>query len=117
MAWQVILCDEFEPEFDALPSLLQDELLAHLKMLEAKGPLLGRLLVDTLKGCTLTNLKELRFSWNNQPFRYLFAFDPKRSAIVLVGGSKAGDKRFYEKMIPVAEQRFARHLKREGEKQ
>lgn len=86
-------------------------------MLEARGPLLGRPLVDTLKGCTLTNLKELRFSWNNQPFRYLFAFDPERSAIVLVGGSKAGDKRFYEKMIPVAEQRFARHLKREGEKQ
>ena len=110
MAWQVILCDEFEPEFDALPSPLQDELLAHLKVL-------GRPLVDTLKGGSLTNLKELRFSWNNQPFRYFFAFDPKRSAIVLVGGSKAGDKRFYEKMIPVAEQRFARHLKREGEKQ
>lgn len=50
MAWQVILCDEFEPEFDALPSPLQDELLAHLKVLEAKGPMLGRPLVDTLKG-------------------------------------------------------------------
>ncbi len=49
MAWQVILCDEFEPEFDALPSPLQDELLAHLKVLEAKGPMLGRPLVDTLK--------------------------------------------------------------------
>lgn len=41
MAWQVILCDEFEPEFDALPSPLQDELLAHLKVLEAKGPMLA----------------------------------------------------------------------------
>ena len=61
MAWQVVLCDEFEPEFDALPSPLQDELLAHLKVLEAKGPLLGRPLVDTLKGCTLTNLKDSVF--------------------------------------------------------
>lgn len=117
MTCQVVLCDEFEPEFDALSAPLQDELLAYLKVLEAKGPMLGRPLVDTLKGSVLPNLKELRFSWENQPFRYLFAFDPKRSAIVLVGGSKAGDKRFYEKMIPVAEQRFARHLKREGEKQ
>lgn len=116
MKWKVFLCEEFEPEFDALPAPLQEELVVYLKVLEAQGPMLGRPLVDTLKGSLFPNLKELRFAWQGQPYRYFFAFDPKRAAIVLIGGNKAGDKRFYETLIPVAENRFMRHLEREGDR-
>jgi hypothetical protein len=73
---------------------------------------LGRPCVDTLKGSSLANLKELRVQYKGDPWRVLFAFDPVRRAILLVGGNKAGDKRFYKTMIPVAEERFRRHLER-----
>lgn len=57
MKWKVFLCEEFEPEFDALPAPLQEELVVYLKVLEAQGPMLGRPLVDTLKGSSLPNSK------------------------------------------------------------
>ena len=62
MTWQVIHCDEFAAEFMEFPEGLQDELLAHQAMLAELGPGLGRPTVDTLKGCKLPNLKELRFA-------------------------------------------------------
>ena len=74
------------------------------------GPTLGRPQVDTLAGATLTNLKELRIQIQGDPWRVLFAFDPKRQAIILVGGNKRGDKRWYRKNIPIAEERYRRHL-------
>jgi hypothetical protein len=76
-----------------------------------EGPLLGRPYVDTLKGSKYPNLKELRVQYKGEPWRILFAFDPIRQAIVLVGGNKTGDKRWYEKNIPIAETRFTEHLK------
>lgn len=110
MRWQVIHCDEFSREFQEFPEGLQDELLAHQEMLAQLGPSLGRPAVDTLKGSKLTNLKELRFAWQRQPYRFLFVFDPRRRAIILVGGSKAGDKQFYPRMIATAEQRLETFL-------
>ena len=57
-------------------------------------------------------MKELRVQIGGDPWRIFFAFDPKRSAILLVGGDKTGDKRFYETNIPVADARYERHLER-----
>ncbi len=55
-------------------------------------------------------LVELRVQHRGDPYRLLFAFDPQRQAIVLVGGNKASDQRWYEKNIKIAEERFAEHL-------
>jgi hypothetical protein len=79
-------------------------------LLKQEGPLLGRPYVDTIQGSQYPNLKELRVQHAGEPWRILFAFDPIRQAIVLVGGNKTGDKRWYKKNIPIAEQRFAKHL-------
>ena len=57
MTWSVELADEFEPEFDKLPEPVQDELLAHARLLEAIGPQLGRPRVDTLKGSKHANIR------------------------------------------------------------
>jgi hypothetical protein len=91
---------------------LQDELLAHAKLLQAFGPNLDRPTVDTLKGSRHTNMKELRFGWRRQAWRVAFAFDPKRRAILLVGGDKGGadQKRFYKQLIGIADRRFDQHL-------
>lgn len=58
-------------------------------------------------------MKELRFDWAGEVWRIAFAFDPKRQAVLLVGGDKAGvdQKRFYRLFIKLADERYAKHLK------
>jgi hypothetical protein len=55
-------------------------------------------------------MKELRTQHADRPLRTLFAFDPRRSAILLIGGDKTGDKRFYDQMIPIADRLYDEHL-------
>lgn len=90
MTWTVLFHDAFQIEFEDLLEDLQDELLAHAQLLAEFGPHLGRPTVDSLKGSQHSNMKEMRFSWNNQVWRVAFAFDPRRQAILLVGGDKGG---------------------------
>lgn len=78
--------------------------------IEGFWPSLGRPQVDTLKGSRLVNLKELRIQHRGEPWRVLFVFDPKRRAILLVGGNKQGDARWYKRAIALAEERYQRHL-------
>lgn len=112
MTWAVLFDDAFDAEFADLAEDLQDELLAHARLLAEFGPNLGRPTVDTLKGSRHANMKELRFSWQGEVWRVAFAFDPKRQAIVLVGGDKGGadQRRFYKHLIRVADERFDEHL-------
>jgi hypothetical protein len=112
MTWTVLFHDAFDVEFEALVEELQDELLAHAKLLAEFGPNLGRPTVDTLKGSQHSNMKELRFSWNGQVWRVAFAFDPQRQAILLVGGDKGGadQRRFYKRLLTVADERYGDHL-------
>lgn len=114
MNWEVSFDPAFDPEFDALPSSVQDELLAHAKLLEVFGPTLGRPRVGTLNGSRHANMKELRFNADDGVWRVAFAFDPKRRAILLVAGDKSGvsERRFYRQMIRKSDERFDMHLAR-----
>ena len=108
MPWQVELHDALVPEVDAVPRVVQVELAAHLKLLAEFGPSLGRPTVDALKGSTIANLKELRFSAEGGVWRVAFAFDRRRIAILLVMGNKRGkvSDRFYKALIAKAEARW-----------
>lgn len=112
MTWTVLLHDAFDTEFGSLSEDLQDELLAHARLLAEFGPNLGRPTVDTLKGSRHANMKELRFSWQGEVWRVAFAFDPQRQAILLVGGDKGGadQRRFYKRLINTADDRYDDHL-------
>lgn len=110
MAWTVRLDEEFLVWFNGLEEGLQDEIAANARSLEELGPNLGRPRVDTLKGSAYPNMKELRIPYQGEPWRILFAFDTERAAILLLGGNKAGDKRWYDKNIPIADRRYKRHL-------
>jgi hypothetical protein len=90
---------------------LQDTVLMYIRLLEQYGPHLGRPQADTLAGSKFSNLKELRVQHRGEPYRLLYAFDPNRQALILLGGNKASDKRWYETMIPKAEAIFNTHLK------
>ena len=112
MTWIVLLHDAFGNEFALMPESLQDELLAHANLLAQFGPNLGRPTIDTLKASRHANMKELRFTWSNEIWRVAFAFDPQRQAILLVGGDKGGadQRRFYRRLIAVADDRHDEHL-------
>lgn len=91
-----------------------DLVVAALELLEERGPGLGRPLVDTVSNSSYKNMKELRpGSKGSSEIRILFAFDPKRRAILLVAGDKQGEwNRWYRTHIPVADATFAAHLEK-----
>ena len=117
MAWEVEYTDQFEVWWLTLSAEDQNSIRASVEVLEERGPALGRPLVDTLKGSRHPNMKELRP--RGGALRVLFAFDPRRMAILLIGGNKTGDwKSWYERMVPVADALYDEHLEtleREGE--
>lgn len=110
--WKVLFADEFVDEFQQLHETVRIEFLAQAKWIEHDGPLAGRPRIDTLKGSLHPNMKELRFEADDGVWRFAFAFDPERRAIVLVAGDKSGvsESRFYRWLISKADERFTRHL-------
>jgi hypothetical protein len=110
--WEIEFFDDFDPEFDGLSKAVQDALLTKLEILEERGPTAGRPLIDTLNGSKHANMKELRFNADNGVWRAALAFDPARKGVVLVAADKSGvsEKRFYQKLIAVADARFDKHL-------
>jgi hypothetical protein len=108
--WEVEYTDEFGVWWDSLDANEQESLAASAELLRELGPNLPRPHADTLKGSRHSNMKELRTQHEGRPLRTLFAFDPRRSAILLIGGDKSGDDRFYEHMIPLADDLYDVHL-------
>jgi hypothetical protein len=110
--WEVDLHDQFVPEYHALPTEVQDSLLAHIQVLKRLGPQLARPQVGTLRDSRYANMKELRFDAADGVWRVAFAFDPRRKAILLVAGDKSGggEARFYRQLIDKADARFGTHL-------
>jgi hypothetical protein len=110
MIWEIIFHEKFEEWFFNESPDVQDSIAVVLDILEARGASLGRPYVDTIEGSAFTNMKELRVQHDGNPYRILFAFDPKRQAVLLIGGNKRGDKRWYDVNIPIADRRFKEYL-------
>jgi hypothetical protein len=96
--------------WDSLDADEQESVAASVELLRQLGPHLPRPHADPLAGSRHSNMKELRTQHHGRPLRTLFAFDPRRSAILLIGGDKSGDDRFYERLIPLADRLFDEHL-------
>ena len=109
--WRVVTVEGFDEWFLSLSDKEQVDVLAGVKLIEVSGPNLGRPYVDSLvETRNVKNLKELRVQHQGRPYRVMFAFDPLRRAVMLCGGDKTGDKRFYKRMLPIAEREFSKHL-------
>lgn len=120
MKWEVNAVPEVVQWLRTLDERTRASVDGAVNALSVAGPDQGRPLVDRINGSCLHNLKELRpGSAGHTEVRILFAFDPRRCAILLVAGDKSGQwKRWYEKSIPLAERRYREHLGRlEGEQQ
>jgi len=113
MAWDVEFHDDFIAEYRELSEAVQDELLALVQVLEILGPQMKRPRVDTLNGSRHKNMKELRFDADGGLWRFAFAFDLNRQAVILCGGDKSGgsESRFYKRMIAKADARFDAYCK------
>ena len=113
MPWEV----EYTNEFDGLGEEAQEEIALAVEKLEERGPALPRPLADAVERSRHSNMKELRQLGTN--IRMLFAFDARRMAILLIGGDKTDRwRKFYEEMVPVADDLYNEHLdqlREEGE--
>ena len=96
MEWEVEFTDEFEVCWESLSEAEQESVRASVILLREYGPRLGRPHVDVIAGSRYPTMKELGTQHAGRPYRTLFAFDPRRVAILLIGGDKTGNKRWYE---------------------
>ena len=108
--WKVITTERFNTWFFEQDEATQDSVLVSLGLLKSEGPLLSRPYADTIKGSQYNNMKELRIQHQGKPIRAFFAFDPLRQAIVLCAGDKSNDKKFYDRMILIADAEFTYYL-------
>lgn len=111
MAWEVEFTDEFEQWWNDLSQAQQEEIRAKVKLLEDRGPVLPRPHSDVIKASKHPNMKELRGHVDEAALRVLYAFDPRRTAILLLGGDKTGNPGWYNKFVPIADALFDEHLK------
>ncbi|HEX4730542.1 MAG TPA: type II toxin-antitoxin system RelE/ParE family toxin [Solirubrobacterales bacterium] len=110
MRWGTKRTDEFNEWWKTLSAFDKKQVASSIETLGAAGPNAGRPLVDTVKGSRYLNMKELR---PTQTIRVFFAFDPRRKAVLLIGGDKAGKtKRFYRQMVSKADKIYDAHLRR-----
>lgn len=110
MQWEVEYTDEFGHWWASLTDSEQESLASSVRLLEERGPLLGFPHSSGVNGSRHGHLRELRTQHDGRPLRTLYAFDPRRSAILLIGGDKTGDKRWYDTHVPLADRLYDQHL-------
>lgn len=117
MPWNIEYTDEFGEWWRSLNEGEQEDVAAVVALLEARGPQLPFPFSSGVEGSRHGHMRELRVQSGGKPLRIFYAFDPRRTAILLIGGNKTGDERFYERMIPRADKLYDEYLgelRREG---
>lgn len=113
--WEVEFTDEFEGWWSDLSEDEQDTIAAGVNRLTARGPHLKFPLSSGITTSRHSHMRELRVQHAGEPYRVLYAFDSRRCAILLIGGNKSGDDRWYEKVVPIADRLYDEHLREIGE--
>ena len=105
--------DEFRDWYHGLPERMLDDVTDAVGFLEEMGTVLGHPRSSAIKGSKYA-LRELRIQSHGHPLRVFYAFDPLRQAILLIGGDKTGDKRFYDRTIRISENLWRKYMIGEG---
>ena len=111
MATEIVVTDEFKLWFEGLNESEQEAIDRIVGLLQERGVTLEFPCSSGIKGTKVAGLRELRIQQAGRPYRILYAFDPIRQAILLVGGDKTGDSRWYEKAVRLAEKLFSEYLR------
>lgn len=107
MEWRVETTADYEEWFCELTEAEQRSVHRDFDLLRTDGPSLGRPHVDRVNGSNYVNMKELRTG----RLRSLFIFDPRRTAIVLVGGYKVDQRKFFSRLVGAADAIYSEHLR------
>jgi hypothetical protein len=113
--WEVEYTDEFGEWWDSLSQSEQDAVAFSVGLLIKDGPELRFPHSSKIRGSRHGKMRELRSQCNGYAFRTFYAFDPKRNAILLIGGDKTGDDRFYERMVSLADKIYDEYLEYRAE--
>ncbi len=109
--WEVEYTEQFEEWWNDLEAETQNGIDVLVGLLEEKGPALPFPFSSGIKGSRHGHMRELRVQHRGKPYRVLYAFDPRRTAILLIGGLKAGDHRWYDEYVPWADDLYDEHLR------
>ncbi len=115
MSWDVEFTDELASWWETLDEREQESVDASVQLLEARGPQLGYphssgIAQSSIAQSRHAHMRELRVQHDGQPYRILYAFDPRRSAILLIEGNKTGDNRWYDVFVPIADRFYDEQL-------
>jgi len=108
--WDVEYTDELGAWWADLTEAEQESIDSSVRLLEEKGPNLGFPHTSGIEGSKHSHMRELRVQHEGRPYRVLYAFDPRRSDILLLGGDKTGDGRWYDVHVPIADKLYDTHL-------
>lgn len=110
MECEVEYTHEFGDWWQSLNESEQEDIAASVRLLEQYGPRLPFPHSSGVKGSKHGHMRELRVQHKGRPYRILYAFDPRRIAILLIGGDKTGNDDWYERFVPVADSLYDVHL-------
>ncbi len=110
MEWEVEYTDEFEKWWNGLSEAEQEDVAAVVELLEKKGSQLPFPHSSGINDSKHGHMRELRIQHAGRPYRTLYAFDPRRMAILLIGGDKTGNDRWYVESVPLADKLYDEHL-------
>jgi hypothetical protein len=111
MECEVLFTDEFERWWNELTEVEQESVYHDVEVLRVKGVALRFPRCSGVTSSKHSNMRELRIQHQGRPYRVLYAFDPNRAAVLLIGGDKTGNDRWYETFVPVADHLYEEHLK------
>lgn len=110
MAWPVEYTDEFGAWWDSLTEAEHVRITASVGLRERRGPNLPFPHSSGVSGSRHGHMRELRVQIRGRPIRIFYAFDPTRTAILLIGGDKTGQNDFYTRLLPLADRLYDEHL-------
>jgi hypothetical protein len=110
MSWEIEHTDEFEEWWHGLTDNEQNDVAAIAELLEEKGVNLRYPHTSGIEGSKHDHMRELRIQSGGDPLRVYYAFDPRRTAILLIGGDKTGNDRFYEEYTPIADRLYDEYI-------
>lgn len=110
MLWEVEYTEEFREWWIELTSRQQDAIESKVDMLSHLGPDLGYPHTSAIHGSRYSHMRELRVPSGRGQIRIFYAMDPRRTSILLIGGDKTGNDRFYEEYVPIADRLYEEYL-------
>jgi hypothetical protein len=99
--WEVEFMDEFGRWWNGLSEVEQEDVRAYVRLLQEQGPDLKFPYGSSIVQSEYDHMRELRVQHQGRPYRVLYAFDPRRVALLLIGGDKTGDDRWYDVFVPI----------------